>query len=175
MRAYESTFILVPSLDSEGVTKEIEAVKEVITREGGEVTAEKEWGRRRLAFPIQDNSEGVYHILRFNLDVAKLPELDRYYRLNENVLRSLVIRDEGTPLDHVGQASESEEYGDRDRRHGGPPRHREGRFGGGDSRDRGDRGPRREHSGAPRSEASAGASGGSSGSPASGSGQEDKS
>jgi small subunit ribosomal protein S6 len=174
MRAYETTFILVPTLDTEGITKEIEGIKAVIAREGGEITAEKEWGKRRLAFPIEDHSEGVYHILRFSLDVPKLPELNRYFRLNENVLRALVIRDEGTPLDHVGQASESEEYGDRDRRHGGPPRHREGRFGGSDSRDRGDRGPRREHSGGTRSEVGAGASRGGSGSPASGSGEEEE-
>ena len=83
----------------------------------------KEWGRRRLQFPIRDSSEGIYHILRFNLDQSQLPELHRYFRLNEQVLRHLVIRDEGTPLDHVGQVSESEEHRDsRDRRHGPPPR-----------------------------------------------------
>ena len=119
MRDYESTFILAPTLDSEGVQGEITAVKDVITGQGGEITAEKEWGRRRLAYPIQDHSEGVYHVLRFTLDGSKLPELDRHFRLNENVLRSLVIQDEGTPLEQIGQSSESEEYGDsRDRRHG---------------------------------------------------------
>ena len=174
MRAYETTFILVPTLDAEGVTKEIEGIKGVITREGGEITAEKEWGRRRLAFPIEDHSEGVYHIMRFSLDTPKLPELNRFFRLNENVLRVLIIRDEGTPLDHIGQASESDDHRDsRDRRHGGPPRHREGRFGG-DSRDRGERGPRRDAPAAAPSEVGAGATGGGSGSPVSGSGGEEK-
>ncbi|MCA9751898.1 MAG: 30S ribosomal protein S6 [Gemmatimonadetes bacterium] len=119
MRQYETTFILAPTLDQDGVQKEVESVKQVISREGGEVTAEKDWGRRRLAYPIEDHSEGVYHILRFSLEGPKLGELNRHFRLNENVLRALVIRDEGTPLEYVGQSSESEDYGDsRERRHG---------------------------------------------------------
>lgn len=123
MRAYETTFILAPALDAEGIQREINAIKAVITSNDGEITAEKEWGRRRLAYPIQDQSEGIYHILRFSLEPNKLPKLDRHFKLNENVLRALVIRDEGLPLDHIGQPSEPEEREHR----------REGRY---------DRGPR---------------------------------
>lgn len=140
MRAYETTFILVPSLDAEGLQKEIDGIKEVITGAGGEITTEKEWGRRRLAYPIQDNSEGIYHILRFSMDGNKLPDLDRYFKMNESVLRSLVLRDEGLPLDHIGQPSESDS-----RREGG-------RFDRDNDRDRG---PRRSYGDRPeRSERS---------------------
>lgn len=121
MRDYETTFILAPGLDDEGIQREIEAIKKVVTSQKGEITAEKEWGRRRLAFPIRDCSEGVYHILRFTLDPKGLDELNRHFRLNENVLRALVIRDEKTPLDYVGQVSESEER-DRDFRDRRPDR-----------------------------------------------------
>ena len=127
MRAYETTFILAPSLDAEGFQREVGAIKGLITSNGGEITAEKEWGRRRLAYPIQDQSEGIYHILRFSLEPKQLPKLDRHFKLNENVMRALVIRDEGLPLDHIGQPSESEERehrrGDRYDR---PPRSSEG-------------------------------------------------
>jgi small subunit ribosomal protein S6 len=116
MRAYETTFVLVPSLDGPQIQEEVSRVKEFIASQGGEITAEKEWGRRRLAYPIQDHSEGIYHILRFDLEPGALPELDRWYKLNENVLRALVIRDEGTPLDYIGQVSESEERTTRDSR-----------------------------------------------------------
>ena len=127
MRAYEMTFILAPTLDDEGVKGEIEAVKKVLGDQGAEITAEKEWGRRRLAYPLNDHSEGVYHILRFSMEQKGLDELERYIKLNENLLRHLVILDEGTPLDYVGQVSESEEHGERRersggyRRPGGPP------------------------------------------------------
>lgn len=116
MRAYETMFILAPSLDTEGIQREIGGIKEIITSQGGEITAEKEWGRRRLAYPIRDQSEGIYEILRFSLDPSGLGELYRHYKLNENVLRALVIRDEGTPLEYVGQPSESDDEYVRDRR-----------------------------------------------------------
>jgi small subunit ribosomal protein S6 len=127
MRDYETTFILVPTLDEDGVKNEIESVKKVITSEGGEITAEKEWGRRRLAYPLRDHSEGVYHILRFSAAPRFINELNRYFRLNENVLRALVIQDEGTPLEYLGQTSEFEERERdfRDRR----PDSRSGRYG----------------------------------------------
>ena len=81
MRSYETTFILAPTLDAEGLAREIEAIKKVIGAQGGEITAEKEWGRRRLAYPLRDHSEGVYHILRFSLaDRGGLKELARRTR-----------------------------------------------------------------------------------------------
>jgi small subunit ribosomal protein S6 len=109
-------FILAPSLDAEGLKRELDAVKGVIEAIGGTITAEKDWGRRRLAYPIRDNSEGTYTILRFSAEPSKLAELYRHFKLNENVLRSLVIKDEGTPLEYVGQPSESDDDYVRDRR-----------------------------------------------------------
>ncbi|MGQ0720836.1 MAG: 30S ribosomal protein S6 [Candidatus Eiseniibacteriota bacterium] len=127
MRSYETTFILAPTLDAEGVTAAVNAVKNVITSKGGEITAEKDWGRRRLAYPIRDFSEGAYWILRFTLaDRTGLDELARHFRLSEIVLRNLVIRDEGTPLEYASLPSEFEDQPEgRDRpgyRRGGPPR-----------------------------------------------------
>ena len=119
MRPYETMFILAPSLDAEGMTREIDGIKSVIQAQGGEITAEKDWGRRRLAYPIRDQSEGHYQILRFSLDSSKLGELYRHYKLHENVLRALVIRDQATPLEYVGQMSESDDDFGRDRRSDG--------------------------------------------------------
>jgi small subunit ribosomal protein S6 len=116
MRAYETMFCLVPSLDAEGTKREVDALKDVIRAIGGEVTAEKEWGRRRLAYPIRDHSEGIYEILRFSAPPSQLGELYRHFKLDENILRALVLRDEGTPLEYVGQPSESDEDDNRDRR-----------------------------------------------------------
>lgn len=143
MRAYEMTFILAPTLEPEGLAAEIEAIKKLIAGEGGEITAEKEWGRRKLAYPIQDHSEGVYHILRFTLGPKGLADVNRYISLNdEKFLRHLVIKDEGTPLEYA--PSESDEYGDRDFR-GGRDRDRDRPYRGGRDRDdRDDRPPRRD-------------------------------
>ncbi|MDP6460357.1 MAG: 30S ribosomal protein S6 [Gemmatimonadota bacterium] len=127
MRIYETTFILVPSLEEQGITEEVDSIKEFITSHGGEVTEEKLWGRRRLAFPIRNATEGVYYILRFSLDQGQIPELERTFRLNSNMLRYLLLVSEGTPLDQIGRENESEERdrgfrgrgGYRDRERGG--------------------------------------------------------
>ncbi len=116
MRAYETTFIMVPTLDAEGFQGEVDKLKELIGSHGGTITAEKEWGRRRLAYPILKNSEGIYHILRFDFETEHLSELDRWFKLNENVLRAIILLDEGGTLDFVGQVSEYEERGHRDSR-----------------------------------------------------------
>ena len=116
MRAYETTFIMVPTLDAEGFQGEVDKLKELIGSHGGTITAEKEWGRRRLAYPILKNSEGIYHILRFDFETEHLSELDRWFKLNENVLRAIIILDEGGTLDFVGQVSEYEERDHRDSR-----------------------------------------------------------
>jgi small subunit ribosomal protein S6 len=109
MRPYETTFILHPGLDADAVTREVSSLKQFISSQGGEVTVEKEWGRRKLAFPIKDQSEGTYYVLRFTLGSDGLKELGRWFRLNENVLRHLLIREEGTPLDYLSPQSESDE------------------------------------------------------------------
>jgi small subunit ribosomal protein S6 len=148
MRAYEMTFILAPTLEPEALAAEIAAIKKLITDEGGEVTAEREWGRRKLAYPILDHSEGVYHILRFTLGSDGLKDLNRYIGLNdEKYLRHLVIKDDGTPMEYA--PSESDEYGDSRDFRGGRDRDRGDRdrpFRGGRDRDddREDRPPRRD-------------------------------
>lgn len=160
MRAYEMTFILAPTLEPEALKGEIEAIRKLIAGEGGEVTAEHEWGRRKLAYPIQDHSEGVYHVMRFTLAQEGLKDLNRYIGLNdEKFLRHLIIKEEATPLAY--DPSESEDYGDsrdfrggrdRDRDRDRPPRGRDrdrddDRDDRPPRRDRGDREdrPRREH------------------------------
>lgn len=148
MRAYEMTFVLAPTLEPEALAGEIQAIRNLIAGGGGEVTAEKEWGRRKLAYPILDHSEGVYHIVRFTLGPQGLKELNRYIGLNdEKHLRHLIIKDEGTPLEYA--PSESDEYGDSRDFRGGRDRDRDRPFRGGRDRedrddDRDDRPPRRD-------------------------------
>jgi len=157
MRAYEMTFILAPTLEPEALAAEIEAIKKLIAGEGGEVTAEHEWGRRKLAYPILDHSEGVYHVMRFTLGTEGIKDLNRYIGLNdEKFLRHLIILQEETPLAY--DPSESEEYGDSRGYRGDRDRDRPFR-GGRDRDDRDDRPPRRDRDDRPprREHASSGA------------------
>ena len=62
MRSYENVFVMVPTLDNDGFQAEIESYKKFLGTQGVTITTEKEWGRRRLAYPIRDHSEGIFRV-----------------------------------------------------------------------------------------------------------------
>ena len=87
MREYESVFVLNPNLDDSQVDIELEKIREFLTSKDTEITEVQKWGRRKLAYEIAKNREGVYTLIRFSADAEVPMELDRRYRLNENMLR----------------------------------------------------------------------------------------
>jgi small subunit ribosomal protein S6 len=91
LREYELMYVLTPELSEEAVAAVQERVAALITSRGGEVTKVDHWGRRRLAYPIRKHLDGYYTVLRFKLDAQRTEELDRNLRLNEQVLRHLIV------------------------------------------------------------------------------------
>ena len=90
MRDYELLFVLDPSLDEEAKAGLIEKVKEVISA-GGEAGEADVWGDRKLAYNIGKKSTGYYVVLPFKADAELPKELDRRLRINENVMRHIII------------------------------------------------------------------------------------
>jgi small subunit ribosomal protein S6 len=91
-REYELGFIIpinVPENDTQAV---IGTIQEWIENLNGQVTKVDYWGRRRLAYPIQDFREGYYVFLRMDLSPQQVPELERLLRLSDQVIRHLVVR-----------------------------------------------------------------------------------
>ena len=91
MRRYELTLIVAPQVDSEGLDAITEQIGEIIGSYGGEVFESKPWGLRRLAYPIRDYEEGQYVMMEIGLEPAGLTELERILKLNELVIRHLVV------------------------------------------------------------------------------------
>ena len=93
MNRYELTYIIDTALEEEARKELIEKVSALIAQNGGEVEKiDETWGKRRLAYPINDKPEG-YYVLATMQAPAELPkEIERNLRINENVLRSLVIK-----------------------------------------------------------------------------------
>jgi len=91
---YELLFILPTDLPEDAATAATESVRTYVTSRGGEVQSLEVWGRRRLAFPIEKRHEGIYHIARFSLGPDQAIDLDRSLRLNEHVLRHMIVRNE---------------------------------------------------------------------------------
>ncbi|HEY7177268.1 MAG TPA: 30S ribosomal protein S6 [Micromonosporaceae bacterium] len=94
MRHYEIMVILDPSLEERTVAPSLDTYLNVIRTAGGSVEKLDVWGRRRLAYEIAKNTEGIYAVIDLQATPAAVAELDRQLRLNESVLRTKVIRPE---------------------------------------------------------------------------------
>jgi small subunit ribosomal protein S6 len=81
-----------PTLEESEIDVRADQVAEVLKTNGGELVGELEkMGKRRLAYEIDDVREGYYVVMRFKSEPAAAKELDRQLRLNEDVMRALLI------------------------------------------------------------------------------------
>ena len=94
MNKYENLYVITPELEEEAIKAIIEKFSGIITANGGEIESVDEWGKRRLAYPINDEEEGVYTVINFTADPSFPAELDRVYKITEGVMRSLIIAHE---------------------------------------------------------------------------------
>jgi len=97
MRLYEVVYILDPALDEGAVTAKLEKFHALAISNGGEVTAVDHWGNRQLAYPIKRHQSGYYVVAQFSAVAEALPEFERLLRLDEEVLRYLLVLNEGEP------------------------------------------------------------------------------
>lgn len=94
MRKYETIFILNPSLDEEAVKATVEKFKGAIESNGGVVENVDFWGRRKLAYEINKVTEGYYTLFNFNASPELPKELDRLFRINDSVIRHIIVKEE---------------------------------------------------------------------------------
>ena len=92
VREYEVMVILDPSLEERTVEPSLDKYLNVIRKDGGSVENVDVWGRRRLAYEIQKNAEGIYAVINLTAESATVKEFDRQLGLNESVLRTKVMR-----------------------------------------------------------------------------------
>ena len=87
---YETIFIVNPSLEEAAATAVVDKFKSLVEANGTNVEVE-DWGKRRLAYPINDLNEGHYVLMTFT-SAPELPaELDRVLKITEGVIRSMII------------------------------------------------------------------------------------
>ena len=92
LRTYEVMVILDPSLDERTVAPSLDTYLNVVRQDGGQVESVDVWGKRRLAYEIDKNAEGIYAVIDLRAEPATVKELDRQLTLNESVLRTKVLR-----------------------------------------------------------------------------------
>lgn len=95
MRNYELAYIADPDLDEEGLTALEERVKSWVEAGEGKTTNVDRWGKRKLAYRIGKRSEGYYVFIQTEMPPAAGLAIERGLRLNEQILRFLIIQQEG--------------------------------------------------------------------------------
>ena len=91
---YELMVILTPELDERQVAPNLDKFLKVITNDGGSIDKVDIWGKRRFAYEIQKKNEGIYAVVNFTATSAATQELDRQLKLNEQIMRTKVLRAE---------------------------------------------------------------------------------
>ncbi len=92
MRKFEIMMILRPDLDEEQIRSVVERFVNIISDHDGEVTAIEPWGKRRLAYEINDFTEGFYVLINYESDGSFNSELERNFRIVDSVIRHIIVR-----------------------------------------------------------------------------------
>jgi small subunit ribosomal protein S6 len=117
MRDYEVVYIFNSTLTTEEIEARLESYNErILGTEGSEITAVEHWGKRQLAYPIDRNDNGYYVVTQFTAPPSVLPEFERALKLDDDLLRHLVVLSEGeltTPIP-LGESAKLEDSDDAD-------------------------------------------------------------
>ena len=95
MEKYEIMFIVKNTIEDELVKKTAESLKSIITQGKGKIIEFKEMGKRKLAYPIKKELTGTYYVMKVEANHETIKEFDRKVLINENVLRHLILKEEG--------------------------------------------------------------------------------
>ena len=106
---YELMVILNPEVDERQVAPTLDKFLKVITNDGGSVDNVDVWGKRRLAYEIQKKNEGIYAVVNFTATSEATQELDRQLKLNEQIMRTKVLRAEEAQAMVASEAKRTEE------------------------------------------------------------------
>lgn len=115
MRDYEVVYIFDSTLDRSIIDQKLERFNETLVGNGaGEVLAVEHWGKRQLAYPISKHENGYYVVVQFRTEASSLPEFERAVKLDEQVLRHLVVLSEGELPTPRSSITASDRYRDED-------------------------------------------------------------
>ena len=88
---YESTVLINASLDDQQIESILTKIKDIIINNGGQIRELENWGRKRLAYPVEKSKIGYYAIYRFDAPSDIVAKLERTYSLDEQILRYLTL------------------------------------------------------------------------------------
>ena len=93
IKHYETMFILKPTLTEEETVAQIESIRALIEKNGGEIVSADNVGQRELAYEIEKCKRGYYYVIYFRGNPSGIAEIERNYRINENLIRFIFINE----------------------------------------------------------------------------------
>ena len=97
MRLYEVVYIFDATLDEDSVNKKLDKFHPLVVEKSGEVVAVDHWGTRQMAYPVKKQNTGYYVVAQVRAETDGLPEFERVLRLDAELLRYLIVLNEGEP------------------------------------------------------------------------------
>jgi small subunit ribosomal protein S6 len=94
MKKYEVMYIIRPNIEDESKKALVERFNGILTDNGAEVIESKDWGKRRLAYEINDFRDGYYQLVQVNSEAAAVEEFSRLAKISEDIIRHIVVKDE---------------------------------------------------------------------------------
>ncbi|EDL64173.1 30S ribosomal protein S6 [Bacillus sp. SG-1] len=94
MRKYEVMYIIRPNVDDETKKAVVDRFDNVLTSNGAEIVESKEWGKRRLAYEINDFRDGYYQLVKIQSNNEAVSEFDRLAKISDDIIRHIVIKEE---------------------------------------------------------------------------------
>lgn len=101
IQTYESAVLINASLDDPQIEGIIAKIKDTITNNGGEIREIENWGRKRLAYMVNKSKIGYYAIFRFDAPTTIIPKLERFFKLDDHILRFLNIKLDSIALEQL--------------------------------------------------------------------------
>ncbi|MHC5250022.1 30S ribosomal protein S6 [Enterococcus sp. HY326] len=91
---YEIMYIIRPNIDEEAKTALVERFDTILKDNGAEVLESKDWEKRRLAYEMDGHREGIYHIVNVSAasDANAINEFDRLAKINEDIIRHMIVK-----------------------------------------------------------------------------------
>lgn len=92
MKNYDSMIIAKSDSTEDDIQSIIDKVTAIVETNNGKVTNVDKIGKRKLAYEIKKNKEGYYICIEFSVDASAIAEIEKYYRISEDIIKQIIIR-----------------------------------------------------------------------------------
>lgn len=105
MRFYETIFIVKPDVSDEVLAERQQWAKDILTTNGAQIVHTEQWGKKRLAYQVKKQRYGHFILMQYEGELQVVPELERNFKLSEDVLKYITIRLEGKQIEKARAAA----------------------------------------------------------------------